>query len=518
MNQYYLYINGEIRGPFSIDDLKQFVAQGVVTSESYIWYEGLSDWRAASIIEGLFAEQSSQEWKQVSKLEVAVERREKIEGEDKKREAEDKISGKKLTSSEKITASIIILLILAVAIASPFLVKYFSSRVDKSAITATDTGDDSDKTNYNPYPFDATLWEPGKLLVSFIDVGQGDAVFIRTPGDKRIVLDSGMGIDKSRFSFFDQGEKVVQYLNAQNIRTLDYVIMSHPHFDHCGGLMTVMKKMPFPVYIDPKPENIITPEYEQLLRVLKTLDVKYRPVRRGQRLHFDDKIEALVLSPKTEPRGTNSDANNVSIVLKLIYGKISFLLAGDIEQELEREVTIYVKDYLKSTVLKVPHHGSATSSTARFLKCVDPDYAVICVGAKNSFGHPKPEVLERYKEMFSKKFFNPEKNLLRTDMHGTIEFYTDGEKLTVRTEKQADPKLVFEYLSPYRNITGKMININTASLEELQNIPGVGPTIAQKIIDYRKKKGRFKNKEEIKNVAGVGDKTYQKMKTWITTE
>jgi competence protein ComEC len=143
-----------------------------------------------------------------------------------------------------------------------------------------------------------------------------------------------------------------------------------------------------------------------------------------------DEVRIGVLHPGEEfLKGTSSDVNNSSVVLRLVEGEISFMLTGDIERESEQEILYYHARELESTVLKVAHHGSNTSTCPEFLNAVDPQVAVISVGADNKFGHPSQWVVARLEEMLG------EDKIYLTSEHGTITFTTDGEKLWVKTER-----------------------------------------------------------------------------------
>ncbi|MBA7649707.1 hypothetical protein ES703_57505 [subsurface metagenome] len=162
------------------------------------------------------------------------------------------------------------------------------------------------------------------------------------------------------------------------------------------------------------------------LELVEQKQIKHEIARAGQELDLGNGLKIEVLNPPAADfEGTSSDVDNNGVVLRLTSGKVSFLFTADIRQEAEFEL-VGQRANLRSTVLKVPHHGSRTSTTPQFLAAVAPEIAVISVGADNRFGHPSLEVLKRLKEKLG------EDNVYRTDTHGTTEFITDGERLWVR--------------------------------------------------------------------------------------
>lgn len=212
-------------------------------------------------------------------------------------------------------------------------------------------------------------------------------------------------------------------------RTIDLVVLSHSHADHITGLVEVLNryKVKQVLYTDLEYES---PLYAEWLSLLKEKDIKSTLAQAGQQIGLG-KIIIEVLNPQIPLlTGTESDIDNNGVVLHLKMGEVSFLLTADIMWEAEFEL-VTRRANLTSTVLKVAHHGSATSTTAEFLAVVNPRVAVISVGEGNPFGHPSDEVTDRLKQKLG------EGNIYRTyepstDKHGTIEFLTDGERLWVR--------------------------------------------------------------------------------------
>jgi competence protein ComEC len=255
----------------------------------------------------------------------------------------------------------------------------------------------------------------GRLLTAtFIDVGQGDAILIEAPSGKKVLIDGGEKY---------QGKYAVMPLLAKKgINKLDAVVLTHPHSDHVGGLLEVLKSVKVDLVIDsgqPHPSNL----YVAFLKLVDEKKIKYKVARKGDKLDLSDGIVCCVLSPSTPLiSSTQSDLNNNSVVLKVVYNKFSFLLAGDIGFAAEERLTGSGAD-LKSEVLKVGHHGSSTSSSSVFLKAVAPKLCVISVGAKNKHGHPGGKTVKRLGSVGAK--------IYRTDLCGTITITTNGSQYVV---------------------------------------------------------------------------------------
>ncbi len=266
------------------------------------------------------------------------------------------------------------------------------------------------------------------LVMTVLDVGQGDAILLQAPGGATMLVDGGGDVE-GRPSGYDIGaQRVVPALRRLGVRALDVVVLSHPHEDHAGGLPAVLKNFSVGLVLDaglPHP----APGYTALLRWIERTGISYRLARRGMRLDLGGGVGVAVLHPD-EPLlvGTASDANLNSIVLRVTYGTISVLLTGDLEAPIEWQLLQQGED-LRSAVLKVAHHGSATSSTPEFLDAVRPAVAVISVGAWNPFGHPHRRTLDALEAAGGR--------IYRTDRHGAVTISTDGARLWVRTFRDA---------------------------------------------------------------------------------
>jgi competence protein ComEC len=255
--------------------------------------------------------------------------------------------------------------------------------------------------------------------VSFVDVGQGDAVFI-WKGSQQVLVDGGPSpgaITRAlgrRMPFWD--------------RTIDLLVLTHPHQDHLAGLVEVLRRYRVGRVLFPS-VNSSSPLFEEWLRTVDEKGVESTFARAGQRIDIADGLVMEVLNPPLIfLTDGEADVDNNGVVLRLAYGEVSFLLTADIQREAEWELT-RERAHLASTVLKVAHHGSTTSTTPGFLSVVSPALAVISVGVDNSFGLPDGDVISRLEEKVGAG------NLYRTDIQGTIEFTTDGRRLWVETEK-----------------------------------------------------------------------------------
>jgi competence protein ComEC len=261
-----------------------------------------------------------------------------------------------------------------------------------------------------------------KIHVTFLDVSQGDAILIQK-GNQQVLIDGGPSPQATRLEL---GNRMPFW-----DRTIDLIVLTHPHHDHLVGLVEVLRYFHVKQVLYP---DILweSPTYEEFLILLKEKNVELTIARTGQQINLGDSIVLNVLNPSsTHTADTESDVDNNSIVLRLITGKVSFLLTADISQETEFKL-ISNRTNLDSTVLKVAHHGSDTSTTLDFIAVVEPQIAVISCGANNKFGHPSEAVLERLEDKLGSE------NIYRTDQHGNIEFITNGEKLWVKMRNRLD--------------------------------------------------------------------------------
>lgn len=275
----------------------------------------------------------------------------------------------------------------------------------------------------NVLVWNQALEGPGHLTLLFFDVGQGDAALIRFPNQRTMLIDGGEGTPGN-----DCGQRIIcPYLRRAGVRRLDMVVLSHGHNDHVGGLPTVLEEFPVEMVLD-SGTRCLSGSYGRFLELAHDPDVTYRKVKAGDRVHICPGVDVTVLHPTAEFVSSTGDApfglNNASVVLRIQYGAVSFLLTGDIEEEAEEDL-LHRPAHLSATVLKVPHHGSETSSTEAFLQAVRPWVAVISVGQQNKFGHPSGAVLQRYQRVGA--------SVYRTDVDGAVLVHTDGRQLKLTT-------------------------------------------------------------------------------------
>lgn len=254
----------------------------------------------------------------------------------------------------------------------------------------------------------------GDLTVHFIDVGQGDCQLIKT-ASKSVLIDCG-----EREYYPD----VIEYLKSQEITRLDYVIITHPHSDHAGGMSYILEEFDIGALIMPKMKDSMIPTTNTYMRILKAveskkIDLEYAVPGREYKL---DDAKMTVLSPLND----YGDLNNYSVSVRLVHGENSFMFTGDMEAKAEKDLLQSGAD-VSAKVLKVGHHGSSSSTSQDFLDAVDPQYAVIGVGSPNDYGHPHKETVKRLE---SKNI-----EIYRTDQNGHIIFVSDGKSFNILTKE-----------------------------------------------------------------------------------
>lgn len=251
------------------------------------------------------------------------------------------------------------------------------------------------------------------LEVIFFDVGQGDAILIKTPNHQKILIDGGPGnavLNKlgRHLPFFE--------------KEIDLVILTHPHADHLEGLIEVLKRYKVLKILSTGVVHT-TPEYLAWLEAIKKQNVPMEIAKAGQSIDFGGSVRMEILHPFADLSGEKvENFNNSSIVSKLVFGNIAFLFTGDVETEVEQQM-IEKQINLKANVLKVAHHGSSDATSQEFLDQIKPQIAVIQVGRSNKFGHPSLGVIKRLKKM--------DVQIIRTDQDGDVKIMSDGQKAEV---------------------------------------------------------------------------------------
>ena len=245
-----------------------------------------------------------------------------------------------------------------------------------------------------------------KLQIWFLDVGQADSILIQN-GDANMLIDAGNNED---------GEKLVSYFQSLGIESFQYVIGTHAHEDHIGGMNDIIDNFNIGTFYMPDAITT-TATFESVLDSLEAKNIAFQTPSIDSIFKLGNAtIDVLYV-------GTDdTDLNNTSIVLKLTYGNTSVLFMGDAEKEVE---TIIEKKDISADVLKVGHHGSNTSSSKTFLEKVNPSYAIISVGTGNSYGHPSNTTIQNLENLNTK--------IYRTDESGTIIMTTDGTNITFQT-------------------------------------------------------------------------------------
>lgn len=244
------------------------------------------------------------------------------------------------------------------------------------------------------------------LKIHYLDVGQGDSIFIELPNAQTILIDAA---EKK------EAEKIEKYIRNLNYNKIDYIIATHPHTDHIGGLSTIIEHFEIgKIYM---PLAISTSKtYEDLLNTIANKKLKIQKAQVGTKIIEQKDFIIEFLAPDNTKY---DDLNNYSAVVKITWKDNRFLFMGDAEEESENKIN----QDIKTDVIKVGHHGSDTSSSTKFIKKVNPAYAIISVGKENSYGHPNKEVLNRWKNIGAK--------IYRTDENGTIIMESDGKEISI---------------------------------------------------------------------------------------
>ncbi|MCJ7691306.1 MAG: MBL fold metallo-hydrolase [Clostridiaceae bacterium] len=244
------------------------------------------------------------------------------------------------------------------------------------------------------------------IITHFIDVGQGDCILIQV-NHKNLLIDSGPS---------DSNKKVIRYLKNNNITKLDYIIATHPHEDHIGGMASIIKAFKVGEFIAPKATSS-SEEFKDMIRSLINKNLNIKVAKPNITLDLGPNTTCIILSPNKK---VYKDTNNYSCAIKISYKTSTYLFTGDIETISEQEILNKGYD-LKAQVLKVGHHGSNSSTSMEFLNAVRPKIAVISCGANNTYGHPNKETID--------KLQNQNCIIYRTDLDKNIVLISDGTNI-----------------------------------------------------------------------------------------
>lgn len=305
---------------------------------------------------------------------------------------------------------ITIILLLSACSAAIFLTQTPAATVtETSALTSPHmSSTEITQSAEPPIQTESAAEEPcaGQLTAHYIDVGQGDCEFIELPNNETMLIDAGDS---------GSGPEITAYIKNLGYDTINYLVATHPHADHIGGMSYVIKNLNIVhMYMPEKSTN--TKTFENLLQTILDMNIKVEKAESGTVILNTENLKIDILAPDSEQY---KNLNNYSAVIKMDYKNTSFLFMGDAEKEVEEKLP---NKEIQTDVLKVGHHGSDTSSTAAFLEKVSPKYAVISCGKNNRYGHPDSITLQNLESVGSV--------ILRTDLDGTIIIRSDGVLLT----------------------------------------------------------------------------------------
>lgn len=248
------------------------------------------------------------------------------------------------------------------------------------------------------------------LKVHYLDVGQGDSIFVELPNNETMLIDAAESY---------QSENIINYLKNLNYQKIDYVIGTHPHTDHIGGLKDIINTFEIGKIFMPKVVST-TKTYESLLMAIKDKNLKINTAKAGTSIIDTDTLKINILAPNNS---IYTELNNYSVVTKITYGTTKFLFMGDSEKLIENEI----KENVTADVIKIGHHGSNTSSSIDFIKKVNAKYGIISVGLNNKYNLPKEETITNWENSGTKIYL--------TSTNGTIRASSDGTNIKIESEK-----------------------------------------------------------------------------------
>ena len=248
------------------------------------------------------------------------------------------------------------------------------------------------------------------LKIHYLDVGQGDSIFIELPNNETMLIDAAES---------NQSENIINYIKNLNYQKIDYVIGTHPHTDHIGGLKDIINTFEIGKIYMPKAVST-TKTYESLLMAIKDKNLKINTAKAGISIIDTNTLKINILAPNND---TYTELNNYSVVTKITYGTTKFLFMGDAEKLSENEI----KEDVSADVIKIGHHGSNTSSGLNFIKKVNAKYGIISVGLNNKYNLPKEETITNWENSGTKIYL--------TSTNGTITATSDGTNIKIESEK-----------------------------------------------------------------------------------
>ena len=253
----------------------------------------------------------------------------------------------------------------------------------------------------------------GNIEISYLDVGQGDAAYIRV-NEIDILIDAGPKSD---------ADKLMKQLEEKNIDDFEIVIATHPHEDHIGGMTRVFERYDVESFYMPKVTNT-TKTFENMMKAVSNEGLKAKTIKEGTSFDLGEGTKFIAYSPMKD---SYDDFNDYSPIMKLTYGNKSFIFTGDAEKAVEEEVVKKYSTELNADVIKFGHHGSSTSSTKDFIEAISPQYGIISCGVDNSYGHPHREIVDIINTMGIEAY--------RTDTQGQITITSDGNTINITTQK-----------------------------------------------------------------------------------